>query len=59
MTWFLVNVQLKILVVYKEATSLFENCKMCIVTLTQHVQIITMRQLRLHFNRLSVQVRTS
>lgn len=48
--WLLVDIQLKILIVDQEAATLFENGKMCVVALTQHVQIITVIQLGFDFN---------
>jgi hypothetical protein len=59
MTWFLVDVKLEILIVYQETTTLLENREVSVVFLRQHVQIVTLGQLSFHFNRLTMNVRTT
>jgi hypothetical protein len=50
MAWFLVDIQLKVLIVNKEATTLLENGEMSVVLLSQHIQVITLCKLRFYFN---------
>lgn len=53
MSGFPVYIELKVLVVYQEASSSLKYCKMGIVALRQHVQIITMSELSFDFDDLS------
>ena len=59
MTRFLVDIQLKVLVVVEKATSFFENCQMKRITLFQHVVVIAASYLSLHFDALSAHFRSA
>lgn len=50
----LIGVELKVLIVHQKATTLFEDGKMSVVLLSQHVQIVALIQLSFDFNRLAV-----
>lgn len=50
MSWLLVNIQLEILIVDEEATTLLVDGEMGIVTLGQQVHVVAMRQLGLHLD---------
>lgn len=56
MAWFLVDIQLKILIIYQETTPFLENCKVRIVALAQHIQIVSVGELGADFDRLAMQV---
>jgi hypothetical protein len=59
MAWLLVDVKLEILIVYQETTTLLEDGVVSVVSLRQHVQVITLSQLSFHFNGLPVNMWTS
>lgn len=59
MSRFFVNIHLEILVIHKEATTLLVDGKMCIVTLRQHVQVVSVCKLGLDFDRLTVEMWTT
>lgn len=55
----LVDVELKVLIVHQEATTPLEDGEVRVVLLCQHVQVVTLCQLSLHFDRLTVNVGTT
>lgn len=57
--WLLVDVELKVLIVHQEATTFLEDGEVSVVLLCQHVQVVTLCQLSLHFDRLTVDVGTT
>lgn len=59
MTRLLIDVELKVLIVHQEATTLFEDGEVGVVLLSQHVQVVALSQLGLDFNRLAVDVGTA
>jgi hypothetical protein len=50
MTWLLIHVKLKVLIVHQETTTLLEDGEMSVVFLSQHIKVITLGQLSFHFN---------
>lgn len=52
MTRFSVNVQLKVLILNEKASPLLEDCKMRIISLSKHVQVVSMCELSPHFHHL-------
>lgn len=57
MRWFSINIQLKILIVDEKTPTTFEDGKVRIVTLGQHVQVVPMRQLSFYLNHLTAYFR--
>lgn len=47
-----VDIQLEILVVVKETAAAFEDGEMRVITLRQHVDVVSVGQLRLHLDDL-------
>lgn len=56
MTRFFVNIHLEILVIHKETTALLINCEVRVVPLCEHVGVVSMCKLCLHFDRLTVKM---
>uniref|UniRef100_A0A8D8HG42 (northern house mosquito) hypothetical protein n=1 Tax=Culex pipiens TaxID=7175 RepID=A0A8D8HG42_CULPI len=56
---FLVDVHLEVLIVDQEATTLLVDGKVSIIALRQHVQVVSVRKLGLHLDRLTVQMWTA
>lgn len=57
MTRLPIDVQLEVLIVHQKASSLFVDGEMSVIALCQQVHVVTMCQLCLHLNRLTVEVR--
>lgn len=59
MAWIFVNIHLEILVIHKEAATLFVDGKVSVVTLREHVQVVSVCKLCFYFNRLPVKMWTT
>lgn len=54
MAGFFVDVQLEVLIIYQETSSLFKNGEMSVVALCEQVHVVPMCQLCTHFDRLTI-----
>jgi len=59
MTGWLVDIQLKVLIVEQDATTCFEDGHMVLILLREHVAVVTLRQGSFHFDHLTLELRTS
>lgn len=59
MSWFFVNIHLEVLVIHKEATTLLVDGEVRIVTLRQHVQVVSVCKLCFDLDRLPMQMWTA